>query len=190
MPIMDPALRQVDPGSYAPDPPECPELWASPIWVIGPLSLALLAAVSIWARLPPIVDALPAALAVVIAIVHYLKRKSWCCHAWHLYELKMMSFRVSRAPLLATSPPMPDFRQLDAHFPEAAAVHHSAWALRIQPELGGDRPAPTDDDRALWSKSGPTLACVRSAQVLSRTCYQCRGWIWLYRALAKLPDRA
>lgn len=188
--MMDYALRQIDPGAFPPDPPGRPELWASPMWVIGPLILALLAALSAWALLQPAVVAVLAALGVVMALVHYLKRKSWYCQAWHLYELKMMSFRISRAPLAATSPPKPDFQQLDAHFPDAAAVHHSAWALRNQPESEPDLRTPTEEDKALLKKSRPALASVRSAEVLPGTCYRCRRWIWLYRALALLPDRA
>lgn len=190
MPTMDDAYRQIDPGPFEPDRPGRPELWSGPIWVIGSLSLTFLAALSALAALPPVVVALLAALGVLIALVHYLKRKSWYCQAWHLYELKMVSFRTTHAPLAATSPPTPDFQQLDAHFPNAAAAHHSAWGLRNQPTAGPDRPAPTDEDRALWGKAGPALASVRSAEVLPGTCYRCRRWIWLYRALAILPHWA
>ena len=185
MPMMDDALRHIDPGSFEPVPPARPQPLSGPLWVIGPLVLSLLGYL--------LADAVVLSLGVVllaILLVYSLKRKLAYCHAFHLYALKMTSFQISRAPLLATEPPTPDFRQLDAHFPAAAAVHRSAWTLRTQPGLGGDRPAPTDYDRALWSEARPALARVRNAEVLPRTCYRCRRWIWLYRVLAKLPDRA
>lgn len=188
--MMDDALRQIDPGAFPPDPPGRTELWANPMWVIGPLVLELLAALAAWALLPRLVIVLSAALGVGLALVHYLKRKLLDCQARHLYELKTMSFGISRAPLAATPPPEPDFQQLNEHFPSAAAVHQSAWAHRNQPASDPALGTLTEEDKALWSKSRPALASVRSAEVLPRACYRCRRWIWLYRALARLPDWA
>ncbi|HUY08772.1 MAG TPA: hypothetical protein VMW80_04885 [Candidatus Dormibacteraeota bacterium] len=142
-----------------------------------------------WASPPPIVVAILVGLALVVALVHYLNGESRYWQARHLYPLKMMSFRTGRAPLAATAPPEPDFEQLDAHFPGASTVYHSAWALRTPTESGPDLRTPTEEDKALWTKSRPALSSVRSAVVLPGTCYRCRRWIWPYRALAKLPPK-
>lgn len=182
---MDDAYRKIDLGTWEPDPPDRPELWSGSVWVIGPLMLGLAAALSASGSVLHSVAAILIFLALVVALVHYLKRESWYWQARHLYELQAMSFRTGRAPRAATGPFRPDFGQMDAHFPSASAAHHFAWE-RFRPGQSG----ATAADTVVWRKSLADLEYVRTATVLTGTCYRCRGWIWLYRALAILPHWA
>lgn len=178
---MGSAWRQMDPAAYEPDPPVRRELWSGSVWVIGPLMLGLVAALSALGSVPRSVVAVLIGVALLVALTHYLKAESWYWQASHLYELKRMSFWTGRAPRVAGVSFEPDFRQLDRHFPDASTVHHLSWDLY--------RPGQSETseaDRLTWQKSLPALEAVRTSQRLRGTCYRCRWWLWLANDLALL----
>ena len=184
MPMMDDFYREIS-GDWMPQPPQQPELWSGSVWVIGSLGVALAAALADWLRVPAWIIAALTGLLLVTALVHYFKAKTWHRQAYHLYELKLMSRLTGKAPLMASAPPEPDFHALDSHFPEAEAVHHTSWDLRIR--NGHDLVVPTEEDKARIMSERHFLNDVQAVQVLPRTCYRCRRWLWSYRLLARLP---
>lgn len=152
--MMDSAWRQMDPAAYEPEPPAWPPLWSGSVWVVGPLMLGLVAAIFTWGSGPSGVAVILLVLALVAALVNYVKGASWYWQAKHLYDLKLMSFRVRQGRYAGFLRSPPNFRQLDAHFPDTAAFHLRVWQLVGPKEGDADLVTLTEADRVLWQTSG------------------------------------
>lgn len=197
-----PSWEEIQGGRH-PEPPQMPNPWTASRWVIGPLLLALAAAICAWRSLPTWIAVLLIALAVVAALLHLWKARNRYWLDKHLYSLKMMSRETALSRLSATPLGNPDFDQLDPHYPGAAAkVHHRSWELRnhtvwvkkgsevvaVTPsDTSPDLVTITPEDQKLFHNSGAMFQAIVADPVLRGSCYVCRGHLRLAKVLRAVP---